>query len=262
MSHGPTPLTSTAPGAPAAGEGYRYDRFTTRLMLADLRFGADAPRPGSPFPTFALDAPGGGSISSASLAGRPFLLILGSLTCPMTAGSAAGLLALHEAFGAHVEFVSVYAREAHPGERIPQASTAAEKRTNAEALAARDGYAWPIAVDSLDGALHRQLDAKPNAAFLVDASGQLAFRSIWAADDAGLRAALAAVVGGERPRRGTSTAMVGPMLRALPWIDLIVRGGGRSASRDLWRAAPPMALMARMARAVCSRGHEPGRGRG
>jgi len=217
-------------------------------MLADLRFSGAAIQPGQPFPAFDLDATDGTRVRSTDLKGQPYVVILGSLTCPMTASAAEGLRSLHEAMGDSFEFVTVYTREAHPGELIPQPTDLNQKSAHARRLAERDGHNWRVAVDDLDGTLHRQLDGKPNAAFVVDRDGRLAFRSLWATDFTSLRQAIDAVTRGDVPRRSTSQSMMGPMLRGMPWIDETVRRAGRSASRDLWRSAPPMALMARLAR--------------
>ncbi|MFP3908095.1 MAG: hypothetical protein ACLFWR_13785 [Acidimicrobiales bacterium] len=43
-------------------------------------------------------------------------------------------------------------------------------------------------------------------------------------------------------------AMVHPMVRALGYIDEVVRRGGLSAQRDLRRSASPMAVAGRLAR--------------
>lgn len=242
---------------------YRYDRFTTCLMLADLRFSRAAIEPGQPFPSFDLVATDGTRVRSTDLQGQPYVIIFGSLTCPMTASAAEGLRALHEAVRDRIELITVYTREAHPGEVIPQPTDLAEKSGHARRLAERDGYGWRVAVDDLEGTLHRQLDGKPNAAFVVDRQGRLAFRSLWATDFTSLRQAIDAVSRGDAPRRPTSQAMMRPMMRALPWIDETVRRAGRSASRDLWRSAPPMALMARIARLArpARLGQRPSQGR-
>lgn len=249
MTNPSTTATATSIAAAEVGRSdYRYEQFSTRLMLRDLRFGRSAPLPGEPFPPFDLATPDAGRLRSADFAGKPFVLVLGSLTCPMTASAAGELRQLHEWFGAAMPFLSVYTREAHPGEQIPQPRQLDEKVEHARQLAVRDQYRWHVAVDDLDGSLHRQLDAKPNAVFVVDAHGRLAFRSIWASDVGSIRAAIRAVIDGERPKKQTSAAMVGPMLHALPWIDRVVSRAGRGASRDLWRAAAPLALMAKLVR--------------
>ena len=137
-------------------------------------------------------------------------------------------------------------REAHPGERYAQPATVGEKREHARALHERDGVSWVVAVDDVDGTLHRSLDTKPNAAYLVDREGRIAYRSIWASDERGLRNALAAIVRGDAPPKGESRAMMLPMLRALGRIDDVIRSAGRQAQRDMWRANAPMALAGRL----------------
>ncbi|WP_219420075.1 hypothetical protein [Pseudonocardia nigra] len=42
---------------------------------------------------------------------------------------------------------------------------------NAMAYARREEISWPVAVDDIDGELHRALDPKPHAAYLVDPDG-------------------------------------------------------------------------------------------
>lgn len=235
----------TAPTLEASA--YRYEQFTTGHMLADLRFSARAPQPGDPFPRFTLPTTHGTHLRAEDLLGRqPFFLTLGSLTCPMTAAAGPSLIELFEEFGEEVTFITLYTREAHPGEVIPQPHDITDKIEHARRLAERDRYAWHVAVDDVSGSLHQYLDLKPNAGYVVDAEGRIAFRTLWSSDTRSLRAALGAVARGEAPARATSRAMVGPMMQALPGVDAVVRRAGPSASRDLWRAAPPMALMAKL----------------
>ncbi len=57
----------------------------------------------------------------------------------MTASAGPALKQLHEEFGDRVAFVSMYVREAHPGENYPQAETFEEKLEHARAYKERDG---------------------------------------------------------------------------------------------------------------------------
>ena len=117
---------------------YRYSHFTTRLLLADLRFSSRAPQPGEPFPAFELAGVDGGWLRSEELVGkRPFVVILGSLTCPMTASAAVTLRELYERMGSTATFISVYTREAHPGEQVPQPEALDTQLAHAKALVAR-----------------------------------------------------------------------------------------------------------------------------
>src|SRR5581483_5060735 len=103
--------------------------------------------------------------------------------CPMTASASPVLKGLHRRFGDRVSFLTLYVREAHPGDRIRQPDTVEEKLENARLLQRRDRLPWPIAVDGVDGELHEQLGRKTNAAFLLDPEGRVAYRSLWSSDE-------------------------------------------------------------------------------
>lgn len=165
----------------------------------------------------------------------------------MTASSDPILKKLHARFGSEIEFVTLYVREAHPGEHYDQARVAEEKREAARALQQRDRLPWTVAVDDPDGSLHRRLDEKPNAAYLADETGTVVFRSLWAGDERGLTQALEAVARGERPREQESTRRLVPMARGVGMMREMTRRAGPRAQQDLWQAAPPMGVMAWLA---------------
>ena len=228
--------------------------------MRDFRFGKDALGRGDRMPDFDLPTTSGGRLRSADLrAERPMLLVFGSVTCPMTAASAPSLKGLHGEFGDRVEFVTLYVREAHPGENYDQVETLEQKLDHARALQESDGLPWTVAVDDVDGSLHRALDPKPNAAYLVDADGVIAFRSLWAGDEKGLRRALRSLLRGESPRKRQSTAMLGPLAQGMGRFPEVLRRAGRRAQLDVLKAAPPIALASRLTPLF---GALPARGRG
>jgi hypothetical protein len=232
--------------AAADVRSYRYDTFTLPLMLADLRFGRTGLEPGDPVPVrHALDADG--TPVALTGTGRPLLLISGSLTCPMTASAVPQILRLYDDVADRLDVVMLSVREAHPGENRPQPRTEAQIQHQGRALRDHYGIPFPVVVDDLDGRLHHLLDDKPNAALLFDREGILVFRSLWSSDARSLRTATDAVLADARPPVPQRTAMVGPMLRALGFIDQVVGRAGPSARRDLWRSALPMALSGRLA---------------
>lgn len=98
----------------------------------------------------------------------------------MTAGARPGLKNLHRDFGDRVQVVSVYVREAHPGERYPHHTSEAQKMHHARDWVEQDHIPWTVAVDTLDGATHRAYGPLPNAAYLIDRTGHVAFRALWA----------------------------------------------------------------------------------
>lgn len=223
---------------------YAYEHVSSDILSEDMQFRDSAPKPGDRLPEFDLPTVDGGRLRTSDLGGRPVLLVTGSFTCPMTASSDPILKKLHARFGAEVEFVTLYVREAHPGEHRDQARTAEEKARAARALQERDDLPWRVIVDDPDGSLHRRLDEKPNAAYLADRSGTIVFRSLWAGDERGLRQALEAVARGERPPEKESTRRLVPMARGVGTMREMTRRAGPRAQQDLWRAAPPMGVMA------------------
>jgi hypothetical protein len=173
---------------------------------------------------------------------KPLLMVFGSLTCPMTASAIPTLKHLYRQFGDRVEFVMINVREAHPGERIPQPDTFAHKLTNAKALKHHFDMPWTVATDDIDGELHRSLDTKPNAAFLMDKKGNIIFRSIWARDEQSLETALDNVVKGNAQIKKQSTKMFMPVVRAMGHFAETMDRAGARAWRDMWIGGFPIAL--------------------
>ena len=152
----------------AAGRGYRFRRFTIPIVLRDMYFKKDDPGPGDRVPDFDLPTFDGGRFRSTDLAeAGPALLVFGSYTCPVTDSSAPGLKQLHAQFGDRVRFVMVDVREAHPGENVPQPASMDQKIANAGQLHDFHGFDFEVAVDDIDGTLHRAMSPKPNSAYIV-----------------------------------------------------------------------------------------------
>ncbi len=238
----------TDESAALAGKQYRYKRFTTRLLLRDLRFRKGAPGSGDSFPSFELVTTSGDRLANRDVFGdKPVLFIFGSMTCPMTASAAPSVQALYDEFGDRVDFILLYVREAHPGEHFTQAETMEEKLEHARALKKFYDIQWTVAADNIDGDLNRALDPKPNSAFLMNNEGIILFRSLWAADRDALRQALDAAAAGRVPERKQSEALIGPVTRAMGQVHEVMERSGPQAIRDLWRAGFPMALAGRIA---------------
>jgi thiol-disulfide isomerase/thioredoxin len=235
----------TSRGTKDEGRRYRFERLALGLVLKDLYFSKGDPGPGDRVPGFDLPTLGGGRFRSSDLAETgPALLIFGSSTCPVTDNAAPGLNALYRRFGDRVRFVMVNVREAHPGKAFPQPTTLEAKTAHAERLRRLYGFEFDIAVDDVDGTLHRALSPKPNSAYVLAADGTILFRAQWANDTEALAAALNAVVAGESPRRSRSGGVVKPMLRMLRNIAPALDRAGGGAWADLWRVAPPLAALA------------------
>src|SRR3954447_6042122 len=105
----------------------------------------------------------------------------------MTLGARPGLDHLYRDFGDRVQLVSVYTREAHPGEIYPHHTSEEQKLRHARDWAEQDQVPWPVAVDTLDGKTHRAYGPAPNSAYLIDRTGHVAFRALWAGQEGLLR---------------------------------------------------------------------------
>src|SRR5258708_1692969 len=164
----------------------------------------------------------------------------------MTKSAGPALHRLHARFKDRVNFIELYVREAHPGSRFPQPKTQAQKMAHARAYQQRDGVSWPIAVDDVEGSLHRALAPKPHSAYMVDARGNVAGRILWANHIRHLERALEALANGEPVGDDESKAV--PMLRGVGRIDEVLAESGGYARTDFAREVPPMFALARLAR--------------
>jgi thiol-disulfide isomerase/thioredoxin len=230
---------------PNEGDHYRFDRMALSNVVADMSFTDDDPDPGDQVPEFDLPIVGGGRFRSSELAkSGATLLIFGSSTCPVTDHAAPGLNELYIRFGDRVRFVMVNVREAHPGAAFPQPRTLDAKIAHAKRLCDLHGFKFEVAVDDLDGTLHRALSPKPNSAYVLDADRTILFRAHWANDTRALAAALESIEAGQSPRPAKSGGVVKPMLRILRNIAPVLDRAGRGAWADMWRVAPPLAAIA------------------
>lgn len=228
-----------------AGHRYRLEHMTLSDVLRDMYFNGIDPGPGDRVPEFDLPTLGGGRFRSRDLAERgPALLIFGSSTCPMTDNAAPGLNKLYQRFGKQVRFVIVNVREAHPGNAYPQPKALDAKMMHAKRLHEIYGFEFEVAVDDVDGALHRALSPKPNSAYILGNDGKILFRAHWANDTPALGAALDAVVAGESLYRTQSGGVLRPMLRILRHIAPVLDRAGSGAWADMWRVVPPLAAIA------------------
>ena len=239
---------ASAGTAESTAQAYRFERFSTALLIDDMTFGRQAPGPGDAVPAFDLPTLDGGRLRSDDLGALPVLLVTGSRTCPITESAGPVLRRLHAEFGDRIRFVLVNTREAHPGEVFGQPQTFEEKRAHATELRRHHDIGFEVAVDDLDGRLHRALTPKPNSAYLLDPQGIIRYRAHWANDERGLRTALAHMAQGRHPARGHSHGTVRPLLHAVGHLPGVIRFAGSRVERDVWLAAPPLALLGRLSR--------------
>ncbi len=230
-----------------AANSYRFERFRAALILNDAWFSSDALKPGQAFPDRILVRSDGEEISLRRLAdGRPLVLVVGSVTCPLTISTLPTFSEMNRLYGDRVAFAFIYTREAHPGEHIGQPATLSEKVEHARLLKELHGVDWPVLVDDLDGTLHQTLDTKQNSVHIVDANGRIVFRALFAGDDE-VKHAITIVARGGRPRKSQGLGRLAGPMKSIGYIDETLRRAGSQAYRDVVKAVPPMAMMAALA---------------
>ncbi len=188
---------------------YNYDRFRREMLQGHPsdRW-SRAPEPGDEAPDFDLRSLSGDQVKLSDFKdSRNVVLTFGSATCPQTAASIGGLRSLAREFPrSEVEFLFIYVREAHPGAELPAHHSIADKARAAMLLREQEQIDFPILVDELGGEVHRKYGALPNASFIVDKSGRIAYRSM-ASHSSSLGAALEELL--ERQKeRGVHHAVV------------------------------------------------------
>src|SRR6478672_8265139 len=161
---------------------YNYESFDRHTLVSNLaRRCFSGPKAGEKAPDFQLRSVEGDKFRLRDFGDRKdVVLVFGSATCPMTAGSIGGLNDLYEEFGDDLQFLFVYVREAHPGDKLPAHQSMDEKIAAAKLFRREEEVEFPVLVDELDGAVHRDYGAAANPAFLIDKSGRVAFRERWA----------------------------------------------------------------------------------
>ncbi len=165
---------------------YNRPRFTVMQYDWDVFKGPRAGEEAIDFPFTDLD---GNDVKLSDYRGKWVVLETGSSTCSMYTKNIPGMKTLR-AQHPDVEFIVVYVREAHPGERRHQHQSFDEKMSAAHTLESRYDEDRPILVDQLSGKFHITYGAMPNIVYVINPDGIVHYRCNWATVD-GLAAALA-----------------------------------------------------------------------
>lgn len=223
---------------------YNYEHFMPGVLMKDAQLiqHPEDPRPGESAPDFTLKDLNGRPWRLQDLQGRPTVLLIGSGTCPVTQGNLPGLQSLYEEYGARCQWLMLYVREAHPGENLSAHKSYEQKRDQAEQFRQATQTPWPILIDEIDGAVHKQFGLLPNSVFLIDADGRVAFVGEISHAPT-LRQALDHLF--EQNMRGIvpesedkTPHMLGPT--AYGWAA--IERGGEVSKRDVGRRMPPLAM--------------------
>ncbi|MGE0407322.1 MAG: peroxiredoxin family protein [Candidatus Korobacteraceae bacterium] len=166
-------------------KNYNYAAFRRDVAMKDLGSTRSrqtgGPRPGDLAPNFEARTLDGEKFRLSRLRGKSNLVLtFGSATCPFTAASIQRTNSLYEKYADQdVEFLFVYVREAHPGERTPAHRSIEDKIRSAKTFRDQERLEGEVVVDDLTGSMHRKYGGLPNPTFLIDKSGRIAFRCLW-----------------------------------------------------------------------------------
>lgn len=121
----------------------------------------------------------GEPVELSSYRGKWLVIETGSSTCSMYTKNISGMKSLASEFP-DVDFVIVYVREAHPGERLHQHKTFQDKMSAAKHLKPLYDEDRRVLVDTIDGAFHRDHGAMPNVVYVIRPDGTVHYRCNWA----------------------------------------------------------------------------------
>jgi cytochrome oxidase Cu insertion factor (SCO1/SenC/PrrC family) len=225
-------------------EHYNYEHFKPGVLMKDAQLiqHPENPRPGELAPEFSLEDTNGQTWSLRELRGRPAVFLIGSGTCPVTQGNLPGLQELYSEYSDRCQWLMLYVREAHPGEKMSAHKSHEQKRSQADYFREVTNTPWPVLVDEVNGEVHKQYGLLPNSVFLIDADGRVSFVGEISHAPT-LRKALEHLF--EQNMRGVvpegedkTPHMLGPT--AYGW-EAIERGGEVSM-RDVAKHMPPLAM--------------------
>lgn len=156
-----------------------------RFRVSDYNFEMFiGPRAGDDLKNFTLtDLATGKELKLSEFAGKWVVIETGSSTCSMYTKNIPDMKEIQAEFP-DVEFLLVYVREAHPGERLGPHKNFTEKITAAKLVAPRYGEHRRVLVDSYDGDFHRAYGAMPNIVYIIRPNGKIHYRCNWATPSA------------------------------------------------------------------------------
>lgn len=154
---------------------YNYKRFGTKYYaLHDFQ----APKAGERAVDFEAEKLDGSRVRLSEYFGKPIVLETGSRTCPMYCNNIGQMNELARRYP-EVQFLVLYVREAHPGEKTSAHASIGDKRKAASALVLDDNENREILIDDLQGSAHRSYGTFPNSIFVINPEGFIQLSGDW-----------------------------------------------------------------------------------
>jgi hypothetical protein len=109
---------------------------------------------------------------------KPLVFEMGSITCPMYAGHVTPMQEISKKFPEY-NFVVLYVREAHPGEKMECHTSIDQKIGNAIEASTFYKDNRTILVDDIDGKAHKVYGTLPNSIYVIEPNGTIVFVKAW-----------------------------------------------------------------------------------
>jgi len=199
---------------------------------------------GMPAPDFTVTDLDGKSTGLSDYLGKKHVVFeFGCITAPVFINDIVTLNHLHARYrDEDIQFLIVYAREAHPGENYPAHTAFEQKLAHARDLQRLENVQFPVVVDSLEGEAHRRYGLRPSPVYVINKDGLIVYKASWLNPDE-LDLALGQLVraghwqaGGRRPLRQVYSELWTSL-----WINRSVHErvfdrAGKGAREDVARA--------------------------
>lgn len=209
---------------------YRFDMEGPELEC----WQRSAPALGQLAPDFDLESIDGTPLRLSDLRGRAVVLEFGSYTCPIFCGRIRAMDSLAAEFP-DATFLTIYIREAHPGEKLGPHASMGEKRTRALQMRREERVQRAVLVDDTAGTVHRSYGGGWDPVFIIDAAGRVVLRRLWN-DPEAVRSVLATGGAGATD----SVEFTPPPPRDPAGVAFLDRGGKQSLLDFYLTAPPPM----------------------
>jgi len=158
-----------------SGGEYNYRRFVPAEYDYDNFEGLEAGQRFEDAEVYRLD---GERVRISDFLDKPLVIETGSNTCPMYAKSVDPMQEYATRYPG-LNFVLLYVREAHPGEKLPAHLTITRKIRAAAKTAEAHGEGRTILVDQISGKAHKAFGNMPNSIYILGTDGAVIYRSIW-----------------------------------------------------------------------------------
>ena len=157
---------------------YNNSRFRVVDYNFDMFIG---PAAGEQFKDFTLtDLESREEVKLSDFSGKWLVIETASSTCSMYTKNIVTMKDVVKNYP-DVDFITVYVREAHPGERLGPHKSMDDKFGAAKKIGPRYGEFRRVLVDNLDGDFHRAYGAMPNVVYIIRPDGKIHYRCNWAA---------------------------------------------------------------------------------